>query len=184
MTFIETVVSLDTDIMNFVQNNMRFNFLDGFMEFMSNIGEIGAIWLLLAIIFMFFKKTRATGVMLLVSLSVCLLIGEFGIKSIVCRPRPFIDNPAILVNGSQPSGFSFPSGHSASSFAAAMVLILNHKKTGIVAMILASLIAFSRLYNGVHYPSDIICGILLGIIVASIIVLIFKKSKLSEKMSS
>ena len=103
-----------------------------------------------------------------------LLLGEFGIKNIICRPRPFVTYPDLTVNGITPTGFSFPSGHTTSSFAAAAVIIIRKEKFAVFTAVLAFLIAFSRLYNCVHYPTDVLCGAVLGIALAIITCLIFK----------
>ena len=104
-----------------------------------------------------------------------LLLGEFGIKNIICRPRPFVTYD-FTVNGHIPSGYSFPSGHTTSSFAAATVIIIRKEKFAVFTAVLAFLIAFSRLYNCVHYPTDVICGAVLGIALAIITCLVQRKS--------
>ena len=183
MNFIETLYSIDFAILDFIQNTIKCVFLDYLMTFFSSIGNAGIIWIITALIMMCFKKTRATGAMMACALLLGVLIGEVGIKNIVARERPFVVNTDILLNIAQPSGYSFPSGHTCSSFAAATTLFMNNKKIGIVAYIIASLIAFSRLYNYVHFPSDILCGIILGITVAIITVSIFRKTGLDTKLS-
>ena len=183
MNFLETVYSIDFAILDFIQNTMKCVLLDYLMAFFSSIGSAGIIWIITAIIMICFKKTRATGVMMACALLLGVLIGEVGIKNIVARERPFVVNTDIILNIAQPSGYSFPSGHTCSSFAAATTLFMNNKKIGIVAYIIASLIAFSRLYNYVHFPSDILCGIILGITVAIITVSIFRKTGLDTKLS-
>ena len=183
MNFIETLYSIDFAILDFIQNTIKCVFLDYLMTFFSSIGNAGIIWIITALIMMCFKKTRATGAMMACALLLGVLIGEVGIKNIVARERPFVVNTDIVLNIAQPSGYSFPSGHTCSSFAAATTLFMNNKKIGIVAYIIASLIAFSRLYNYVHFPSDILCGIILGITVAIITVSIFRKTGLDTKLS-
>ena len=183
MNFLETVYSIDFAILDFIQNTIKCVFLDYLMTFFSSIGNAGIIWIITALIMMCFKKTRATGAMMACALLLGVLIGEVGIKNIVARERPFVVNTDIILNIAQPSGYSFPSGHTCSSFAAATTLFMNNKKIGIVAYIVASLIAFSRLYNYVHFPSDILCGMILGITVAIITVSIFRKTGLDTKLS-
>ena len=183
MNFIETLYSIDFAILDFIQNTIKCVFLDYLMTFFSSIGNAGIIWIITALIMMCFKKTRATGAMMACALLLGVLIGEVGIKNIVARERPFVVNTDIVLNIAQPSGYSFPSGHTCSSFAAATTLFMNNKKIGIVAYIIASLIAFSRLYNYVHFPSDILCGMILGITVAIITVSIFRKTGLDTKLS-
>lgn len=175
--FFEAITAVDTAILDFFQSTIKCGFLDGTMAFFSFIGNSGIVWILLSLALLFFRKTRAMGIMALCAVVLGFLIGELCLKNIICRPRPFIANPDIILNIAPPSGYSFPSGHSCSSFAAATVMLLRDKRFGIPAVILAALIAFSRLYNYVHYPSDVLCGILLGILCAVVVVLISKRNK-------
>ncbi len=183
MSFIDLIYSIDFSILDFIQNTLKCGFLDPVMAVISYMGEAGGIWIIASVIMMCFRKTRATGVMVLCAVTMGYIIGEIGIKNIVCRARPFTENTDILLNIKPPSGYSFPSGHSCSSFAAATVLILRDKRFGIAAIIVAGTIAFSRLYNYVHFPSDVLCGILLGIACALTTVFIFKKTGFDKKLS-
>lgn len=183
MSFIDLIYSIDFSILDFIQNTLKCGFLDPVMAVISYMGEAGGIWIIASVIMMCFRKTRATGVMVLCAVMMGYIIGEIGIKNIVCRARPFTENTDILLNIKPPSGYSFPSGHSCSSFAAATVLILRDKRFGIAAIIVAGTIAFSRLYNYVHFPSDVLCGILLGIACALATVFIFKKTGFDKKLS-
>ena len=99
-------------------------------------------------------------------MTVTLLFGELTLKNIICRLRPcnvFTDFPMLIA---RPTSYSFPSGHTSSSFAAALILTLRHKKIGWLAYIPAVLIAFSRIFLFVHYPTDVLAGILLGTLAA------------------
>lgn len=183
MNFIETIMSIDFSILDFIQNTIRCDFLDAVMKFLSIIGEFGWIWIFAAIIMLCFRKTRAMGVMVLCALLLGFLVGEVGLKNLVCRPRPFLINTDIILSVKPPSSYSFPSGHSCSSFAAATVMFFRDKKFGIPALVLAILIAFSRLYNYVHFPSDVLCGIILGILSAITVLVIFKKTGFDKKLS-
>lgn len=183
MPFIDCVYSVDFAILDFIQNTIRCSFLDTVMTALSYMGEAGIFWIAAAIVMLFFKKTRAVGAMVLAAMALGYAVGELGIKNIVCRPRPFVLNPTAVPVIAPPSGFSFPSGHSCSSFAAATVIFVYNKKLGIPAVILAALIAFSRLYNYVHFPSDVLCGILLGIACAAIIIALFRKTGLENRLS-
>lgn len=183
MNLFEYISSIDFAVLDFIQNTLKCVFLDYAMAFFSYIGEAGGIWIITAVIMMCFRKTRATGIMVLFAVLAGYIIGELGIKNIVGRLRPFMVNSGIELNIPPPSGYSFPSGHSCSSFAAATVLFIHNKKLGIPAIIVATLIAFSRLYNYVHFPSDVICGILLGIICAVVTVWVFRKTGLDKRIS-
>ncbi|WP_405353978.1 phosphatase PAP2 family protein [Ruminococcus sp.] len=174
MSIFEMITPWDASVLEAIQG-IKCEFLDTFMALMSFLGDKGLIWIAIGLTLCFFKKTRATGVMVLCAMVLGLLLGEFGIKNIICRPRPFVTYPELIVNGPMPSGYSFPSGHTTSSFAAATVIFIRSKKLAIPASLLAFLIAFSRLYNCAHYPTDVICGAVLGIVLAIITCLIFKK---------
>ena len=183
MNFFDFIYSVDFAVLDFIQETMRCQFLDVVMAVFSYMGEAGGIWIISAIIMMCFRKTRATGVMVLCAVAIGFVIGEITLKNIIERPRPFVQNPQIIPAIKPPSGYSFPSGHSCSSFAAATVLFARSKKIGIPAIIIAFLIAFSRLYNYVHFPSDVISGIILGVICAAVTIIFFKKTGFDEKLS-
>lgn len=183
MNFFDFIYSIDFAILDFIQETMRCQFLDYVMAFFSYLGEAGGIWIISAIVMMCFRKTRATGVMVLCAVAIGFVIGEFGLKNTVERLRPFVQNPEVIPAIKPPTSYSFPSGHSCSSFAAATVLIVRDKKFGIPAIIIANLIAFSRLYNYVHFPSDVLGGILLGVMCAVVTLIFFKKTGFDQKLS-
>ncbi|MCH5300135.1 MAG: phosphatase PAP2 family protein [Ruminococcus sp.] len=181
MGFFDLIIQIDFSILNFIQEFFRCSFLDVIMPFFSNIGEVGIVWIIIGLIMLFFRKTRSWGIILLCSMLIGYIVGEVAIKNIICRVRPcyFVDINMIV---SKPHSYSFPSGHSCSSFAAATVLLKMNKRFGIPALILASLIAFSRLYNYVHYPTDVLCGIVLGVLCALLVCYLFKKFRWQKKI--
>ncbi len=182
MSIFEAITSWDVSILLAIQN-IKCAFLDVMMAFFSYAGEKGAVWIALSLILLAFKKTRTVGIAVLCAMAIGLLLGEFGIKIIVCRPRPFVTFPELPMNIGKPSGYSFPSGHTASSFAAATVIAIRCKKFAVPALLLAALIGFSRLYNCVHYPTDVICGALLGVAIAVITCALFKKFDLDNRLN-
>jgi undecaprenyl-diphosphatase len=184
MNIFDILRPFDTAIIDFINNNLKCPVMDFLMMIFSYAGVGGIIWLVPSIIMVFFKKTRAMGIMVICAMTIGFLIGELGIKNLVLRPRPYTLKPDIVLNISFPTGTSFPSGHSCSSFAAATIMRAKDKKLGIPALIVASLIAFSRLYNYVHYLSDVLGGIALGIICAFVVIFIFRKTGLEEKISN
>ena len=121
-----------------------------------------------------------------IALILVLLICNLTLKPIIARPRPFMLREEIELIISAPSGFSFPSGHTASSFAAAVGLFIYHKKLGIAALIWAFLIAFSRLYMYVHYPTDVLAGMVIGILCAVVAMIIVNKvyEPLSDRLNT
>ena len=138
--------------------------LDGFFLAVTNVaGSYGQLWVIVAAALLVFKKTRKAGVAVLLAYAAVFLIGQFGLKNLISQPRPCqIDlDFALLV--SRPSSPSFPSTHSAWAFGAATAIFMQHRKAGVAAFIAAALIAFSRMYLFLHFPSDVLAGILLGI---------------------
>ncbi|MGN0378194.1 MAG: phosphatase PAP2 family protein [Butyrivibrio sp.] len=142
--------------------------LDVIMKSFTFLGNIGLIWILLALVLLFIPKYRQCGVSMAFSLILSLIFTNLVIKNIVARPRPFTVDPTLLecFHVKQPTDWSFPSGHSAASFAASVAFFCNkgRKKVGAALMVLAALISVSRLYLSVHFPTDVIAGIILGVI--------------------
>ncbi|MCQ2514975.1 MAG: phosphatase PAP2 family protein [Ruminococcus sp.] len=181
MSIFDALKPFDTFILDFIQNSIKCSFMDYFMSILSFISYDGLIWVVLAVFLLFFKKSRKTGLMIIVALVLGFVICELGLKHIVMRPRPFTLNPDIILIIKQPSGSSFPSWHSCSSFVAATILLKYDKKIGIPATIIALLIVFSRLYCYVHYPTDVTAGIIIGILCAIIVMVAFKKIQQNKK---
>lgn len=179
------ILNIDFTILDFIQEFIKNAFLDPVMLVLGYVGEIGAIWILLGIVLLFFRKTRAVGFTVLAALAFYGLVGELGLKHLIARPRPFLLNTDAIVNGKAPTSYSFPSGHTGTSFTAVTVIFAMIKKkwAGFAALALAVIIAFSRLYNYVHYPSDVLCGALLGVLCGIIVVFIIKKTKFDQKLS-
>ncbi len=153
----------------------RGTFGDAVMPYITRLGNMGFIWILIIIVLLFFKKTRRCGVIAAGSLLLSLFLGEYGLKFIFHRQRPFYSLPEVLLLIPKPLGYSFPSGHAASSFAAASAIFYCNRKAGAVALFLAVLIAFSRVYLYVHYPSDALGGALLGFFCTVLVVFVKKK---------
>ena len=161
-------------ILNSIQS-IRFELLDRLMVAITALGNGGAIWIAMGIAMLFFKKSRKTGIAVLIGLLLGLILGNLTIKNLVARPRPCSVNTDISLLIPFPSEYSFPSGHTLSSFVSAVGIYLWNKKLGSWAIALASLIAFSRLYLYVHFPTDILGGIVLGTALAHLSSWITKK---------
>ncbi len=147
-------------------NNIHNEILDTIMITLTNLGDNGIFWIMLAMLLLFHKKTRKCGIFMLVSMLVGLIIGNGIIKNLVARQRPCWIDETINLLILNPHDFSFPSGHTLASFEAAITIFLFNKKWGIPAIILAILIGFSRLYLFVHFPTDVLGGAILGTIIA------------------
>ena len=153
----------EASIILWIQENLR-GALDGLWLFITHLGDEGILWIILGIILLFWKKTRPIGLTMLISLLFDFLMINVTLKDLIARPRPFVVNEAItpLITDVSPYR-SFPSGHSGGSFAAMFALYKwVPKKIGIPAIVLAALVALSRLYVGVHYPTDILAGCVVG----------------------
>ena len=160
------MLDVEFSILDFIQNQFRTSFGDFVMPLISKLGNGGIIWLVLSGLLCVFPKYRKAGVTMLTVLALDVLLCNVMLKPLVGRMRPFTVNTGVELLINAPKDFSFPSGHTAASFAAAFALLFVKNKLWIPSMILASLIAFSRLYLYVHYPTDVLAGILLGLIVS------------------
>lgn len=185
----EAIQIFDFSILNFIQEHFRCGFLDAVLGFLSYAGNAGIIWIVAAVVMLFFKKTRAAGVIALAAMGAAYLLGDWVIKPLVQRPRPFrVDSELNMFLNSElpikkPGHYSFPSGHSAVAVAFFTVLVAKHKRLALIALVPVLLMMFSRLYNYVHFPTDILCGALLGVLVALLVLMIFRKTKLEGRLS-
>lgn len=175
MNMISLLQNIDNSILLFIKNNMHSHIMDSIMVIITSLGNGGAIWIIISVLLIINKKYRKIGFIALASLLLSSILGEGILKHVVQRIRPSADIPVIDMLIAKPLTYSFPSGHAASSFAAAGVLAKYLKKYSLGFLGLASLIAFSRLYLYVHYPTDVLAGIILGLICSRIIIYIFNK---------
>ena len=157
-------MQFELSVLDNIQSYLRCDFLDAAMPIISMLGNVGAIWIVCAVVLLVIPKTRKVGVILAVSLAIEALCCNVILKPLVARIRPFDVNTAVQLLISPPTDFSFPSGHTGAAFAAASALFFSKNRLWIPSLVLAILIAFSRLYLYVHYPSDVLGGILLGIL--------------------
>ena len=172
----ERLLEIDGSILLWIQDNLRCPVLDWIMKCVTRLGNSGMIWISCVVIMLLFKKSRHTGTLTIFAMLINLLVSNLLLKNLVARTRPYDAVLGLESIIGRISEYSFPSGHASHSFAAAVVIfMLMPKKIGIPSLILATLISFSRIYIGVHYPTDIIAGALIGSIIAIIIVTIDRK---------
>lgn len=152
-------------ILDFIREHLACPFLDAVMPVITSLAKGGIIWIIAAVLLLIFKKTRKTGVSVALALIGGLIIGNLILKNVVGRIRPYDFNEGIEILVARLSDFSFPSGHTLASFEAATVLMIRDKRLGVPALVLAVIIAFSRLYLYVHYPTDVLAGIILGVFI-------------------
>ncbi len=164
----------DIKIYHYINSHKYKKGLDHFMRFFTFLGNLGMLWILLALLFILNRNLRREGIALICALVLTTMLGEGLIKHLVKRKRPFIklntiDNLIIR----PPSSYSFPSGHTASSFAAATIFFAIDSRISILIAVVALIISFSRLYLNVHYFSDVIAGALLGTFCGSVTAYLF-----------
>lgn len=154
--------ALEFSILDWIQANLRCGFLDATLPLISAFCSHGEIWILLALALLSFRKTRRQGEAAACALVYDVIACNLLLKPLFNRIRPFILNPAIALLTRPPADASFPSGHTAASFAAVFALKCSGSPLWKPALGLAAAIAFSRLYLYVHWPTDVLCGALLG----------------------
>lgn len=170
------MTAIELGILDWIQT-LHTPFLDAFMSAFTKLGDAGIIWILLTLVLLLFPKTRKTGLVLMAALLVDVVLCNGILKNLVARTRPFDVNTAISLLVAKPRDFSFPSGHTAASFASIAALYLVNRdgtRLGVpvrltnilwkAALVVGCLLAFSRLYLYVHFPTDILGGILVGIL--------------------
>lgn len=150
---------------------MRTAWLDHIMVFITKLGNGGLVWIAIGLLLLVSKKHRKTGVFMLAALAIEVILCNGILKPLVARVRPCDVNSGVKLLVSRPTDYSFPSGHTGASFAAAGVLWLRGEKGRYGAYILAGLLAFSRMYLYVHYPTDILGGIVIGSLSAGVVCL-------------
>lgn len=179
----EAIQSFDLNFLNTIQDSLKCDFLDGFAVFLSYLTTQGIIWIVAGVVLLFFKKTRAAGITVLIALAIGFLTGDVLLKHLINRPRPFTVNTDIVLLIKQPSGASFPSTHSVLAAAVTTVLLVKKRALGFIALVLTVCIAFSRLYLYVHYPTDVMCGLLLGVLCGIVALAIARGLKLDNRLS-
>jgi len=175
-------MEFDGQILLWIQENVRNPVLTPLITAITMLGNGGMVWVLASLLMLVPRKTRKVGVMSLLALLTSLLINNGMLKNLVARTRPYevVDGLILLVP--KQWDYSFPSGHAASSFASAWVFFRRLPKWfGLPALALAGLIGLSRLYVGVHYPTDVLFGILSGIFCGMIGLWLYEKITALQK---
>ena len=157
-------MNIELSILDWIQT-LHTPFLDKIMVFITRLGDAGIIWIVLSIVLLLIPKTRKSGAVMVAALVVDVLLCNIVLKNLVARTSPYDVNTGVHLLVAKLHDYSFPSGHTAASFASVTALYLaGEKKLWKFALVLACLIAISRLYLYVHYPTDVLGGILFGVI--------------------
>ncbi len=179
------ITNIDHMILLWIENHLRYNFMTPVWKLITLFSEGGFFWIGLCVLFLIFKKTRKIGIVMAIAIIVNALLVNVCIKNVVARVRPYDAFDDIIRLIEIQKDYSFPSGHTSVAFSSVMAMQLavekKQKRYVIVAWILACCIGFSRLYLGVHYPSDVLGGALIGTMSALIAYWIVKKWIIKDK---
>ena len=185
-------MSWDAGFLLYIQEYIRSDFLNPIMKVLTHSGDKGILLIVLILAFLIIPRTRAIGIMSTISIVIEALLNNVLLKNLIARTRPYDE---IDLVGKQ-SDYSFPSGHTGAAFAVAGAMLvvalfglpmiektgefkredpsLTFKLISVILIMYATLLAFSRMYVGVHYPTDVLCGLLLGLGTSAVAYLIYQ----------
>ena len=174
---LECITAWDGSVLLFIQEHLRFGLGDVLLPFWSSLGNVGLIWIAAALLMLCFRRTRRAGVLALAAMLLNLLAVNVVLKHLVSRTRPWlvVDGLVTLLRSSDPN--SFPSGHTSAAFAfaASMCCHLDVTWGKVLAVIAAVLMGWSRLYVGVHFPSDVLAGAVIGTLCGLLATWLYRK---------
>ncbi len=161
---LELLQEMDAAALLWIQDCVRQAFLDPLVALYTTLGNAGLLWIGLSVLMLCFRSTRRAGCLSLTAMVFGLLCTNVVLKHLVARPRPWLDVAGLTALVAEPDPNSFPSGHTCAAFASAMVWLRTLPKQWmkVTGVVMAVLMGLSRLYVGVHYPSDVIAGALVG----------------------
>lgn len=162
------IQNVDEAVLLWIQEAVRQSWLDPVVKVFTTLGNAGILWIVLSVAMLFWRPTRKAGVLAGCALLFSLLFTNLGLKLLLTRPRPYtvVEGLIPLLTSGDPN--SFPSGHTSAAFAAGLVWARTLPKAWMrrTAVIQAVLMGLSRLYVGVHYPSDVVSGAVVGTVCA------------------
>ena len=165
---------MELQILHAIQG-IHQEWLTEILRFFTTIGESGLVWIVISIILACIPKTRKCGLTMMIAMAITYLVGNLFLKNVIARPRPCAVDTSVTLKIPFPSEYSFPSGHTSNGFAGAVTIFCYYHRVGILCLFMAAVIAFSRLYFFVHYPTDILGGLVLGTLDALLAVYIVKR---------
>ncbi len=178
---LEIISTYDWAVLHWIHNTLTCAVLDYLMPKITELGNGGIIWILVGVVLIATKQYRRYGIILIVGLVLGVMVGNVFLKNLIARSRPcWIDHSVALLIA-KPLDYSFPQGHTLASVIAATILTLSNKKFGYIAIPLAILIAFSRLYLYVHFPSDVLVAGFIGVTIGLLVFNVEKKFIPEEK---
>lgn len=195
----------DAGFLLYIQEYIRSDFLNPIMKVLTHSGDKGILLIVLILALLFIPRTRAIGIMSTISIAIEALLNNVLLKNLIARTRPYDEIKGLVNLVGKQSDYSFPSGHTGAAFAVAGAMLvvalfglpmiektgefkredpsLTFKLISVILIMYATLLAFSRMYVGVHYPTDVLCGLLLGLGTSAVAYLIYQVAikKIHEK---
>ncbi len=184
---LEIIQVWDASALLWIQENLRNTFFDAVLPLYSTMGDAGLLWMALSALMLCFPKTRKAGLLALCAMALGLICNNLILKHLVARQRPWLVVENLLPLLEAPDPLSFPSGHTCAAFAAAGIWCRTLPGKGLraIALLLAVLMGVSRLYVGVHFPTDVLAGMVVGLfcswVVWRLALLVEKKRQLRRK---
>ena len=164
----ETLLYWDGQILLWIQETLRTHWLTPIMQAVTFLGEAGWFWIALAAVLCCFRPTRRAAIAAAIALLLSLLVNNLILKPLVDRTRPYEVLEGLVNLAPPPGDASFPSGHAGASFAASTAMAPHlRRRWAVCLLVLAGLIALSRLYIGVHFPTDVAAGVLIGVVLGT-----------------
>ncbi|MGN0968795.1 MAG: phosphatase PAP2 family protein [Oscillospiraceae bacterium] len=181
---LDWLFSLDGGVLLWIQAHLRAPVLDAVLSFYTALGNAGALFLIAAAVLLCFKRTRKAGVTALLAMAVGFVCTNLILKHLVSRPRPWLDVAGLTALVAENDPNSFPSGHTTAAFAFASALwrTAPDKWMKGAALAAAVLMGFSRLYVGVHYPSDVLTGVVVGLLAGWLACLLVRRLRLKKQI--
>ncbi|MCI2105648.1 MAG: phosphatase PAP2 family protein [Intestinimonas sp.] len=172
----------DHTVLLMIQNHLHTPFLDLFFTFYTQLGNLGFLWIAVSLLLLFHAKTRRAGLLALFSMAVGLIGANLILKHLFSRPRPWLVVDGLTPLIAPPDPNSFPSGHTCAAFAAAGAWwkTFSNWKIKSFFVALAILMGFSRLYVGIHFPSDVLAGALIGLFSSQIAWILYRRAQQRE----
>ena len=189
-------MSWDAGFLLYIQEYIRSDFLNSIMKVLTHSGDKGILLIVLILAFLIIPRTRAIGIMSTISIVIEALLNNVLLKNLIARTRPYDEIEGLVNLVGKQSDYSFPSGHTGAAFAVAGAMLvvalfglpmiektgefkredpsLTFKLISVILIMYATLLAFSRMYVGVHYPTDVLCGLLLGLGTSAVAYLIYQ----------
>ena len=185
----DALLQFEGNILLWIQNHLRNDFTDPIVKFITHLGDHGYLWIGLLLVLLCIPKTRKAAVIGAATLLMTYIITNLCLKPLVARVRPYEVVEGLTRIIEKQSDRSFPSGHTANSMAVGVILwkisqsyeklvdkkLYFPKAAGWFVLVLSILIGLSRLYVGVHYPTDVLGGAMIAIVDAAVVFAVYKK---------